>query len=236
MGTTAVQTAAETRELCSPVDGSTFQPNQQPIPNFAIAGELLAEFQSTHNKLETKASSAKELIENEVYPLLVRMQAILSQRGAEHLRLEARLPTWTEYYEAFRLKFKLPSLRMFQRRKLALTGSSAQGKSRSSPKKGPRFTTGMGDAAGYRLMITDLLRQIEKQADDPQAIRRTVAEYRKILSAEIVPRATVPKSIKPEQSKREQQTEDPGPTFQGTIGEEDVRRILRLARKRKGPA
>jgi hypothetical protein len=104
---------------------------------------------------------------------------------------EAGLPTWTEYYKGFQEKFALKSLRTFQRRQLSR--NSAEGR-RSAPKKGPKFTTGER-LCDYPGMLNDLLDQIERQGDKvPQAIRTTVAEYRRILNAHPnpVPRVTVP--------------------------------------------
>ncbi len=197
-----VQSAPTTRAICRESDHLSTK------TEFHTAAELRAEFDSIHNSLEASASSAKKLIDEEIIPGLTRMQALLSQRGAEHDRLlrEADLPTWVKYYEDFRQRFSgLKSLRTFQRRQLA--GGSA--KSKTAPKQGLRLqfcTGGMSDAAArYRAMLEKLLDQIEKLRDNPQALMNIVTQYREVLSAEkpevtnvarpkIVSRATEPKA------------------------------------------
>jgi hypothetical protein len=77
MATTAVQSAPENcakwRELTD--NPSTETPAKVEFRN---AGELLAEFDSLRNELETQALSGKEFHDKKVYPLLVRMQALRS--------------------------------------------------------------------------------------------------------------------------------------------------------------
>src|SRR5947208_1523127 len=113
------------------VASSTDQLSPETKTEFRDAGEILAEFNSLRNNLETEALPIKESVDKllpaleKVFPLLVRMQALLSQRGAEHLH-EAGLPTWGEYYDSFRKKHGLPSIKTFQRKLAALHGDSSK--------------------------------------------------------------------------------------------------------------
>jgi hypothetical protein len=182
---TAVQSAPETRDNVASCTENLSTPTMDT--EFRDAGEMRAEFESIDNCLETKAlavtqsiEEVKQTVEEEILPLLAKMQALLSQRGVEHLRLEAKLPTWTEYYESLRQKLPLKSLRTIQR-KLALAPSSSGQGGGGGRKKRPQFSTGQ-PFCDYIGMLLDLMTQVEKGADI-QAIRKTVAEYRKILDA-----------------------------------------------------
>jgi hypothetical protein len=129
------------------------------------AASLLAEYKSLDKELQTKALSARDLIENEVVPLLIRMHALLSQRGSEHLRLEAELPTWTEYYEHFRWKFNLKSLRTFQRQLASERGGSS------------------AIEEEYLSMLLAVLSQIEQTSEPvPSGIMNIAAECRRRLN------------------------------------------------------
>jgi hypothetical protein len=183
---TAVTIAPETRDSVASCTENLSTPTMDT--EFRDAGEMRAEFESIDNCLETKAlavtqsiEEVKQTVEEEILPLLAKMQALLSQRGAEHLRREADLPTWTEYYETLRQKLPLKSLRTIQR-KLALAPSSSGQGGGGGRKKRPPFSTGQ-PFCDYIGMLLDLMTQVEKGADI-QAIRKTVAEYRKALDAE----------------------------------------------------
>jgi hypothetical protein len=213
MGTAVQSAAPETRDICRE---STDNLSLETIKaEFRDAGEVRAEYDSIHNNLETKALSAKKLIEDEVFPLLVKMHSLLSQRGTEHLRLEAGLRTWTEYYEAFHHKFGLKSLRTFQRRLLALTGADETERKPALKKKRFPFFTGEGeglvDSALYRMLLLDLMQQIEKMGDKvPTAIRETVAGYRRDLNGEnagVPPKIVPPAAPKPKKTTWLEKTE-----------------------------
>jgi hypothetical protein len=172
--------------------------------------DLLAEFDAINKDLEAKASTVKKLVDEDVLPGLRKMSALLSQRSPEHLR-QAGLPSWTSYYEAFRQKYSLKTLRTFQRQQrqqLALGGGSAQVKT-SAPKKRPKPTTGFtSDDAGFnrplidmqttteeraryksggyaadRRMLIDLMAQIQQLSDQvPKALMETVGRYAEIMN------------------------------------------------------
>ena len=120
---TAVQTAPE-NGVSAPETGDSVASFTDQVQTTTIktAAEMRAELDSAPNSLETEALPLKEAIDKllpaleKVFPLLVIMQALLSQRGAERLRHEAGLPTWSEYYREFAKKHGLPSLRTFQRK------------------------------------------------------------------------------------------------------------------------
>jgi len=168
---------------------STGQPAPEPIQAESRAGELREEYQSIHNQLETKALSAKKLIEEEVYPLLEKMQALLSKRGLNRHCREAGLPTWTQYYKSFEERFNLRCLRTFerwlaQRHGVAPAGQGGNNNNKADRKKRPFFTgASASDADGdYLGMLTDLMDHIDKmRADVPLPILKRVDEYRDIL-------------------------------------------------------
>jgi hypothetical protein len=200
MATNAVTSAPETGDNCReltentslPTETNDVQPaaaetydiivasstNNTSLPTEDIevrdARILLAEYNSIHNNLKTKALAAHRSV-GELVPLLITMHGLLSQRGNQHLRGIARLPTWTEYYRGFTEVFDLPSLRTFQRY-LASTEEKRR--------------------VNYNHMLTTLLTQIETLgvgAPITATLMDRVAEYRKALSAE----PPVPEPINP---------------------------------------
>jgi hypothetical protein len=217
-------TAPSAPELAANAASLTDNPSPQTIQSeFRDAGELRAEYDSINNLLEAKASSLKQLIDEEVIPLLRRMHALLGQRSPEHLR-EAHLPTWTGYYRIVQEKFNLKSISWFQRQ-VALTERPAKVKT-SAPKRRPKPTTGFtSDDAGFnrplidmqttteqraryksggyaadRRMLIDLMAQIQQLSDQvPKALMETVGRYAEIMNVRptIVPHWSSPKRPKP---------------------------------------
>ena len=155
----------ETRDICRQFSdqSSTHIANT----DFRNAAELRAEFDVINNNLEAKASTANQVIEDEVIPLLTKMQALLSQRGGERLQplfIEAKLPTWTEYYNTFRQKVGLKTLRTFQRKLAAKHVGPEQ--QRSNRAKRRQLTTGKVDLVAMLSRVKDHLDLIDKMRDN----------------------------------------------------------------------
>ena len=184
------------RELTEQLPTKTINAAISPAARDRVA------FDAKNTQIETKATTAKQAID-EVIPLLKEMREWLSQRGAERLR-EAGLPTWTEYYETFREKFGLKSLRTFQRQ---LAKESDDGDAPPPSPREPRkpFVTGAAlDAPILYQLLDEILSMIEKRAAR-ESLEKRGKEMREDMKAGLAPTAHKAKPSSPAPRLQEKQ-------------------------------
>lgn len=102
--------------------------------------ELAAAIQEKSERLDS-ALTAAENVWDELLPHLRQMQALLSQRGKDRQKVlsKAKLPTWSDWFAAFRKQRRWPTtLRAVQKHLAALRGPTERKKSQPTPKLSPR--------------------------------------------------------------------------------------------------
>jgi len=110
---------------------------QYQAPDFKDAEELKAAFEEADGEVKAKGRSAIDS-QADVIIALLKMQAILSQRGKEKMRRQAGIKqTWTQYYEWFQKEFNFDlTLRSVQYKIRELAGKKRERKCKECHKTG----------------------------------------------------------------------------------------------------